>query len=111
MNFNLKWFGPKIVEEIQEAIKPATEEVAKDIASDAKALVPVKTGFLRDHIEVSESKYAGHIVMVTDVPYAARVEYGYIKQSARPFMRPALEKNRSRGEKKIKEAIERYLAG
>lgn len=62
------------------------------------------TRFLDGNIETKLERPAPPKVSVTShAPYSAALEYGTEKMEARPYMRPALEKNR--------EAIAKYVKG
>lgn len=82
------------------------------IANEAKKRAPYKTGTLRRDIrpEIVED---GVVVVGTSVPYARRIEFGFIgkdsrgrsyHQAARPFLRPAYDE-------KKKEAIAEVVEG
>ncbi|HZR23246.1 MAG TPA: HK97-gp10 family putative phage morphogenesis protein [Vicinamibacterales bacterium] len=86
--------------ELGEAIRVTASEVVRN----AKMSVPVRTGTLRNHIKFSFSPtYArarvgieAGTVVIDGRPlrasyYAHMVEYGTVKMSAHPFMRPAFE--------------------
>lgn len=62
---------------------------AEAIAADARGLAPYKTGNLRNHIDVRQTR-RGALVGVTGVPYAPFVEYGTSRMPAQPFLRPAV---------------------
>ena len=68
-------------------------ETAGRIVDRAQALVPVESGELRDSIQIqSEGVDRGrpYIDVGSKEPYAVYVEYGTSRQSAEPFMRPAI---------------------
>ena len=81
------------------AHQDALMAAAKVVAAEAKRLVPVDTGNLRDSIRVRSSpkKYKpGALVIAsgstkagTKGYHAKLVEYGTVKTRARPFMEPA----------------------
>lgn len=58
----------------------------------AKRIAPVDTGRLRSSITHEVGGDAEGIVarVGTNVEYAAHLEYGTVRMSARPFLRPAL---------------------
>ena len=71
------------------------------IANDARARAPYKTGTLRRSISV-EPVGPGDVRVGSSVPYAARIEFGFIgadsrgrnyHQAAQPYLRPAFEEN------------------
>jgi HK97 gp10 family phage protein len=94
-----------IPDEVKDAIKEATEEMA----DRARANVPVDTGDLRESIEVVEYNEPGFVGyrVVADAraepvrgrsdgaPYAHMVEYGSVhNMPAKPFLIPALYEGR-----------------
>jgi len=83
----------------QGAINPALMAGGWLIANDAKARAAYKSGTLRRSIEPQE-RGPGDVVVGSSVPYARRIEYGFMQadrlgrrfnQSARPYLRPAFE--------------------
>ena len=102
----LEWFGEKVMKAIRVATGTCEETVARMIVSDAKASGSFRdrTGALRRSIRMADSKYkdGGKLVMAGgrgpwgDAWYAPKVELGYKGASARPFLRPAKERARSR---------------
>lgn len=67
------------------AAKAAGDELARDVADEARRIVPVDTGRLRDSITTDGGR------VFTDAPYAIHVEYGTSDTPAEPFMRPAAD--------------------
>ncbi len=72
------------------------------IANDAKRRAPYITGTLRRSIRV-EVREHGVVVVGSEVPYARRIEYGFIgkdsrgrnyHQAAQPYLRPAMDENK-----------------
>lgn len=92
----LRDLGPKIARRLgDKALKAA----AKPIIAEAKLLVPVRTGKLQRSITaVTSSQGRGNderLVLIgfkrPASRYAHLVEFGTVYQSARPFIRPALD--------------------
>lgn len=99
---------------LADAVRPKLEKLAETIESDAKRLVPIDTGSLRDTIEVHVEKNgdivgnAGNPDFIGPLPegvnrvdYAAYVEFGTHATKKRPwttpeqpYMRPAFYENR-----------------
>ena len=94
----------------QRALVTACRKAMQPVLDDAKDLVPIWSGALRDAIKLSTGKPKdGATVAVAglrigsassyntgELPPSARwhfVEYGTSTQPARPFLRPALDKN------------------
>jgi HK97 gp10 family phage protein len=71
-----------------QAVLDALDAVADTVVKTAKQRAPVATGRLRDSIEREGS--GDSIVIFTNVPYAAFVEYGSPMRPAQAFLRPAM---------------------
>lgn len=99
--------------DIREAAENASLEVAKGIAIDARMIVPVETGKLLSTIEPLKSKYPGGGAIVNagggDAFYSTFIELGRPGASARPFLRPALEKNRGRANDVVAEELRKII--
>ena len=67
----------------------ATDALAEDVLGNARALVPVLTGNLRDSLHVESEGPVARVV--TDVVYAGQVEYGGSHNPPEPYMRPAAD--------------------
>lgn len=92
----------KLPHQLQEsALENASAAGARVIRDEAKRLVPVDTGQLRDSIVVSRTyKQGGRRINLRGAVvlgikgvgrfYAHLVEFGFSKGGPRPFMRPAL---------------------
>lgn len=78
------------------------------VERDAKILVPVDTGMLRNSITHNVEGSVGEVG--TSIEYAASVELG-IGQKAQPFLQPALDMNRTLISQDIQEAIANQLRG
>lgn len=72
---------------------------AQVIVTAAKGIVHVRTGHLRDTIRVEDSDEPGIAQAVAGgingVDYAADEEYGNSRRPPHPYMRPAVDANRS----------------
>lgn len=83
---------------INLAARAVTAKYTDLIVKEAKRLVPVDTGRLRDSITADTKGEAGRSIatgdIVADAPYAGFVEFGTVRQAPQPFMRPALRKYR-----------------
>ena len=62
------------------------------IQTEAKHLVPVRTGALRASIIVQHDGLTADVVAGEGLTYAAVQEYGGATTPAHPYMRPALER-------------------
>lgn len=84
---------PKIVKKLPEAVSAIVRKAAFDVEANAKAIVPVDTGTLKNSI-TSEFPTPTSAIIAPHTEYAGYVEYGTRKQRAQPYMRPAAEKVR-----------------
>lgn len=85
-----------IVNEAVPAAAQATlERAANESIQIAQSVVPVKTGALRDSIRILEQG-ENYIVVGSDLGYAAHVEFGTSRMSARPYIGPAADAMNSR---------------
>lgn len=64
------------------------------------------TGFLGNNIETTQPA-ALRVLVASNAPYSADLEFGTSKMAARPFMRPAAEKNRAEVQAFMKKAIQK----
>ena len=100
---NMKWHGDKVMANVENAKKGGLSAAALIVEGSAVLRAPVKTGNLRSSITHkvigNEEAHIG-----TNVEYAPNVELG-IGQAPQPYLRPALDNNKSRIEKMIGNAI------
>jgi HK97 gp10 family phage protein len=105
MATQLKWYGDKAIQGMEQAVSLALEASALLVEGQAKALTPVDTGNLRNSIthevEGKEAKVG------TNVEYAPFVELGTVKMAAQPYLNPALEMNKGNIQRIFAEAIKR----
>lgn len=107
----IKWHPEQFNNKLHKSLVGKLWKSGFMVETDAKKLCPVDTGRLRASIttRVDEDALAASVsaltdlferpaigVAGTDVYYALYVELGTYKMAARPYLRPALEKNRSR---------------
>ena len=101
---------PAVRAAVRGAAGRAAEIAAKEMAAEAQRLAPVKTGRLRESIQVRKLSETAWEVSV-EAPYAAFVEYGTSRAAPRPFFRPAYEKVAARytdlAAKELNAAIDR----
>ena len=69
--------------EVDKRLAVNLDEIADDIVTEAKRIVPVRTGALRDSIEAEVVD--NHIIVGSSLDYAPIVE------ANSPYLRPALE--------------------
>ncbi|MHC5307519.1 HK97-gp10 family putative phage morphogenesis protein [Bartonella sp. LJL80] len=64
------------------------------------------TRYLDTNIETTiEAQNPPTVHVTSHAPYSAALEYGTSKMAERPFLRPAVEKNRKNITEKVKEAV------
>ena len=81
-------------EHVKNGLKDAVKQCAFAIERDAKKNCPGDTGRLRASITTDTTKIDDYEATVgTNIEYATHVEYGTRKQSAKPYLRPAYNKN------------------
>lgn len=111
--------GYKIIwkdKELTKKAKGIAEEVAKKgaelVLKDAKRLVPKREGILESEIEIKKSIFEdGGYAIIAQGPgnydkfYATFVELGTFKDSAQPYLRPALKRNKGRIHRMFQEAM------
>jgi len=104
--------GQFIAQRITPAVLQATQEAGDVVLLEAQAIVPVRSGALRDsgRVEVRELNSRATADVVFSAPYAAYVEYGtgirgsqspgagpypynpaWPGMAAQPYLRPALD--------------------
>lgn len=91
---------------------------AQPIRNAAIPKAPYVTGTLRRSIRTEEE--AGSVRVGTDVPYAARIEYGFVGKDSRgreynqapnPYLRPAVDETKEEQLSEAKTALEQLIAG
>lgn len=92
------WYGDKLTKQVSLKCFQAMRKICLLIEADAKRYCPVDTGRLRDsithEIEKGKDRVTGRVG--TNVVYGVFQEYGTRYQSGKPYLRPALEKNKSK---------------
>lgn len=84
---------PEIAKRVPELASEVVRKSAFDLEANAKSIVPVRTGRLKNSITTEMvNKFEAHIAPHTD--YAEIVEYGGHNRAPRPYMRPSIEKVR-----------------
>ncbi|NVM21307.1 MAG: HK97 gp10 family phage protein [Desulfobacterales bacterium] len=124
MATKVKWYGDKLIKEVEQKCTNNIKRACFMVETDAKRMCVVDTGRLRSSIcsnwtgsgqtrtakwkkplkgkdttEIAEPRgKKDEIVGIvgTNVQYAVYVEYGTRKMSAKPYLRPALEKNKGK---------------
>lgn len=116
-----------LINAARDGLKLSVPEAAQLFTEEAKAIVPVDSGNLRDaiHAEVLEDSPERQIMQVApfveagnewgfDPAYARRIEYGFVGQDslgrtfhqpAQPYMRPAFDAKQAEAAETIKTGI------
>lgn len=103
-----------------EVLAGAVRSGALLVQNDAKRMAPYRTGTLRRSIHTEVESGAGQATaeIGTDVPYGARVEFGFegkdslgreYHQPAQPYLRPALDENMDAAAQEIGDALRKAL--
>lgn len=92
-NFRFTWYGDRIIQEVNAATTRAARRTADQAMMQARSLVPVDTGALRDSIdyELRPTQTGFALVIFAGEEYALYVELGTMHMSARPYLRPVLD--------------------
>lgn len=94
----VKWYGDKLIKEVGLKCFQNMEKACLLVEGDAKRICPVDTGRARASIthEVEKSGNEVRGIVGSNVEYFIFFEYGTSKMSAKPTLRPALEKNKGK---------------
>jgi len=97
---------------VNEGVSEGLDDWAGRVLSSALAIVPVRTGELRDsgHIEAEDAGNVQSRAVVFDAPHAVFVEFGTVKMAAQPFLRPALDEHEVFAGPVVQEAVNKRLA-
>ena len=99
----------KIRTKLPDACEEGLTKIANDIIiKEAKRIVPVDTGRLRDSIKV-DSTSPTEVKGGTDVFYAGFVEFGTARQRSQPYFRPAIDKGKREGPKLLIALIRKLI--
>tara|TARA_Y100000310_G_C19952537_1_gene477509 strand:+ start:92 stop:415 length:324 start_codon:yes stop_codon:yes gene_type:complete len=95
---NFKWNDKKITQQIAEAAGDNILKAVLIVERDAKKMVAVDTGRLRNSITHEIIRYKKDVIgrVGTNIHYGIFQEYGTSRMSAHPYLRPALAKNLTR---------------
>ena len=96
---------------LQQSVFAALEAGARRVRDDARAnLADVSdTGELAASLQVDSDPDNMTVTVSATAPHAAAVEFGASKIEERPFLRPALERNRAAIRRDIAAAIKKTL--
>ena len=98
MASKVKWYGPKLIQEVGLKCFQNMEKACLLVEGDAKRMCPVDTGRLRSSLAHEIEKKGNEVIgrIGTNVVYGVFQEYGSSTQSGTPYLRPALEKNKGK---------------
>ena len=85
------WYGDKVARKTKDTVSKKIRQSTILVLTDAVLNCPVDTGRLRNSIDMVTEPDVG--VVFTNVDYAPHVELGTEKQTAQPFLVPALFNN------------------
>ena len=91
---SLEWRGDEAKRAMARVKRSGALAIATEIVGQAISIVPVKDGNLRNSIQARED--GDGAIVGTNIEYAAFVEYGTRRMSARPYLRPAIDSVRGR---------------
>lgn len=96
----------KLPEDVDKKVADLINKTAINIQNNAKRLAPVDTGRLRSSIRIRFYRDNGPAADIyTDVEYAAYLEFGTKRMSARPYMTPAWELERAKFEEALRSIL------
>lgn len=88
---------------IVEAVERVTLQTAEDIQVTAQGQAQVKTGYMRDTTDIAPTLKGLMIRFLAH--YSPYVELGTTKQTAQPFLLPALEQYRPIYMQRLRDAL------
>ena len=88
---NIKWNEAGLNNVMAEG-EDFIDKLANDVLDNAKIIVPVDTGKLRDSLEVKDgdNKYE-KLVGTGTVEYSLHVEFGSVNTPVQAYLRPAMD--------------------
>jgi HK97 gp10 family phage protein len=90
--------------EMQAQVQQRLAEWAETVKIEASRLVSVRTGYLRSTIFARTQQWQAEVG--AEAAYAAAVEFGTTRASARPFIQPALQQHLPELERVLLEALD-----
>ena len=120
-DWGMEWFGDDILEATNSVVARTSKKVAEIVMTDAKKILKSKAkttterGLLSQfYIDKSKFKNGGYLVYCQGPkkwhkPYhASFLEMGTFKDQAKPFMRPAVKKNKRKANKMYQEDLDSW---
>jgi HK97 gp10 family phage protein len=96
----------------REAVRPALEKSAEELAGMMRVLVPIDEGELKDSIVVQNTEVDTQILVTAgndDAPHARWVEFGTPEAREQAFFYPSVRLLQKRIQRRIKSAIGRAI--
>ena len=84
----------RAVAQMRPKLRQVIQIAARNVEAEAKRRVPVDTGATRNSIAVTTESDGLGASIGPSTEYSAYLEFGTSRMAARPYMRPALEKER-----------------
>ena len=110
--FILEWNDKALIKKVNTIADSVAKNGADLVLKDAKRLVPVDSGTLKKEIELKRGKFRdGDYFVQAQGPgnytkfYATFVELGTHSTEKKPFLRPALNKNKKRIQRMFQDAM------
>lgn len=100
------------------SLQACTQAAANVFLNQAKSLIPVDSGVMRDHLEVishhSQNSAASAVQVANSAKGGAQhaaifLEYGTQHMQAHPFMRPAFESKKTEAAQAFERALQNTL--
>jgi HK97 gp10 family phage protein len=90
--------------EMQRQVREQLAKWAEIVKTEAKRLVPVRTGYLRSTIFARIQEWNAEVG--AEAAYAANVEFGTLYAMAQPFLNPAVQAHLPELERVLLEALD-----
>jgi HK97 gp10 family phage protein len=90
--------------EMQRHVHEQLVEWADGVKTEAKRLVPVRTGYLRSTIFARVQEWT--VEVCAEAAYAANIEFGTRYAAAQPFLQPAVQARLPELERVVVEALD-----
>ena len=108
-------------DDVDGAVHEVIFEAATEVEQDMKSLVPIDTGNLHDHIQIDGPHQEGNFIyadvgVIHDAGFTDKdtaiygnvMEYGSTRVAAQPYIRPAIQKNKSILRRSMQKVLKRY---
>lgn len=94
---------------VRDAVQPALDTSADELAARMKSLAPVDEGDLKDSIRKEQGTHELSRNVLTDDYKARWVEFGTVNQPAQPFFWPAYRLLKKRLTNRIKRSVSKAV--